>query len=104
MRNSISKSIVAGLAALTMSATVISSATAAAVMNRDRAFDRRNDGRKFQQHAVAPVAANDQPTTSRPPDSFGSFTTIARSAQKGLAFRSASSIVSLSDAARMTRG
>ena len=33
-----------------------------------------------------------------------SFTTIARPAQKGLAFRSASSIVSSSDAARMMRG
>jgi hypothetical protein len=71
------------------------------MLNRDRAFDRRNDGRKFQQHAVA---ANDQPTTSRPPDSFGSFTTITLSAQKGLAFRCASSIVSLSDVARMARG
>ena len=36
----------------------------------------------------------DQLTTSGPADSSGSFTTIARPAQKGLAFRSASSIVS----------
>ena len=39
-----------------------------------------------------------------PANSSGSFTTIARPAQKGLAFRSASSIVSSSDAARMMRG
>ena len=39
----------------------------------------------------------DQLTTSRPADSSGSFTTSARPAQKGLAFRSASSIVSSSE-------
>ena len=44
-----------------------------------------------------------EPTPEEQEDSSGSFTTIARSAQKGLAFRSASSIVS-SDAARMMRG
>ena len=51
------------------------------------------------------MAANDQPGTSGPADSSGSFsfTTIARPAQKGLAFRSASSIVSSSDAVRMMR-
>ncbi len=42
-------------------------------------------------------------TTSRRAGSSGSFITIARPAQKGLAFRSASSIVSSSDAARMMR-
>jgi Universal stress protein family len=37
------------------------------------------------------MAANDQPTTSGPADSSGSCTTIARPAQKGLAFRSSPS-------------
>ncbi len=46
----------------------------------------------------------DQLTTSGPANSSGSFTTIVRPVQKGLAFRSAWSIVSSSDAARMMRG
>ena len=50
------------------------------------------------------MAAKDQLTTSGPADSSGSFTTIVRPVQKGLAFRSAWSIVSSSDAARMMRG
>ena len=50
------------------------------------------------------AAAKDQLTTSGPANFPGSFTTIVRPVQKGLAFRSAWSIVSSSDAARMMRG